>query len=97
MPAQGDVASVIRKRSTRHNQYFRILYLIFVAGALVSATWTAEMMSSTLFGKKAPPPEDPTTVKPTKGFARNLKSFISGGFGGVCVVFVGHPLDLVST
>lgn len=24
-----------------------------------------------------------------------LKSFISGGFGGVCCVLVGHPLDLV--
>jgi solute carrier family 25 (mitochondrial carnitine/acylcarnitine transporter), member 20/29 len=24
-----------------------------------------------------------------------LKSFLSGGFGGVCLVFVGHPLDLI--
>lgn len=24
-----------------------------------------------------------------------LKSFLSGGIGGVCLVFVGHPLDLV--
>lgn len=24
-----------------------------------------------------------------------LKSFLSGGFGGVCIVLVGHPLDLV--
>jgi Mitochondrial carrier protein len=24
-----------------------------------------------------------------------LKSFLSGGVGGVCVVVVGHPFDLV--
>jgi hypothetical protein len=24
-----------------------------------------------------------------------LKSFLSGGVGGVCVVLVGHPLDLI--
>jgi len=24
-----------------------------------------------------------------------LKSFLSGGFGGVCLVFAGHPLDLI--
>lgn len=24
-----------------------------------------------------------------------LKNFLSGGFGGVCLVFVGHPLDLI--
>lgn len=24
-----------------------------------------------------------------------LKSFLSGGIGGACVVLVGHPLDLV--
>lgn len=25
----------------------------------------------------------------------SFKSFVSGGFGGVCLVFVGHPFDLV--
>jgi len=29
--------------------------------------------------------------------AEQLKSFISGGFGGVCVVVVGHPFDLTKT
>jgi hypothetical protein len=24
-----------------------------------------------------------------------LKSFLSGGVGGICVVLVGHPFDLV--
>lgn len=24
-----------------------------------------------------------------------LRSFISGGFGGICAVLVGHPLDLI--
>lgn len=24
-----------------------------------------------------------------------LKSFLSGGVGGICVVLVGHPLDLI--
>ena len=24
-----------------------------------------------------------------------LKSFLSGGFGGICLVFAGHPLDLI--
>lgn len=26
-----------------------------------------------------------------------VKSFVSGGFGGACLVFVGHPLDLIKT
>lgn len=33
------------------------------------------------------------TAKPKSESA--LKSFLSGGFGGVCIVLVGHPLDLV--
>ncbi|KAJ1954998.1 carnitine transporter, partial [Dispira parvispora] len=24
-----------------------------------------------------------------------LKSFLSGGFGGICLVAAGHPLDLI--
>lgn len=24
-----------------------------------------------------------------------IKNFLAGGFGGVCLVFVGHPLDTV--
>jgi Mitochondrial carrier protein len=24
-----------------------------------------------------------------------LKSFLSGGFGGMCGVIIGHPLDLI--
>jgi solute carrier family 25 carnitine/acylcarnitine transporter 20/29 len=27
--------------------------------------------------------------------AESVKSFLSGGFGGMCVVFVGHPLDTI--
>jgi hypothetical protein len=29
------------------------------------------------------------------GLGSGLKSFISGGVGGICVVLVGHPLDLI--
>ena len=29
--------------------------------------------------------------------ASSLKAFISGGFGGVCAVLVGHPFDLTKT
>ncbi|KAF5323618.1 hypothetical protein D9611_005762 [Ephemerocybe angulata] len=29
--------------------------------------------------------------------AENVKSFIAGGFGGVCAVVVGHPFDLTKT
>jgi len=29
--------------------------------------------------------------------AEQIKSFVSGGFGGVCVVAVGHPFDLTKT
>ncbi|KAI0307693.1 hypothetical protein B0F90DRAFT_1621732 [Multifurca ochricompacta] len=29
--------------------------------------------------------------------AENVKSFIAGGFGGVCAVLVGHPFDLTKT
>ncbi len=34
----------------------------------------------------AKPPEPPTSA---------LKSFLKGGFGGMCLVFVGYPLDLI--
>ena len=27
----------------------------------------------------------------------SVKSFLSGGFGGVCSVLVGHPFDLTKT
>jgi hypothetical protein len=27
--------------------------------------------------------------------AEGVKSFLSGGFGGMCLVAVGHPLDLI--
>jgi solute carrier family 25 carnitine/acylcarnitine transporter 20/29 len=26
-----------------------------------------------------------------------IKSFLSGGFGGICAVLVGHPFDLTKT
>jgi solute carrier family 25 carnitine/acylcarnitine transporter 20/29 len=31
----------------------------------------------------------------TSFFASQLKSFLSGGFGGMCLVMAGHPFDLV--
>ncbi|KAG7381134.1 hypothetical protein PHYPSEUDO_006415 [Phytophthora pseudosyringae] len=35
--------------------------------------------------------EEPATNKPTSG----MVSFVTGGFGGVCLVATGHPLDLI--
>lgn len=32
--------------------------------------------------------DEPKTISP-------LKNLLAGGFGGVCLVFVGHPLDTV--
>lgn len=32
--------------------------------------------------------EEPKPISP-------LKNLLAGGFGGVCLVFVGHPLDTV--
>lgn len=33
----------------------------------------------------------------TQSVASSIKSFVSGGFGGVCAVLVGHPFDLIKT
>lgn len=32
--------------------------------------------------------EQPQPISP-------VKNFFAGGFGGVCLVFVGHPLDTI--
>lgn len=37
--------------------------------------------------------DSPTTPSPKSESA--IKSFVSGGFGGVCCVLVGHPFDLI--
>ncbi|KAI9292845.1 mitochondrial carrier [Neoconidiobolus thromboides FSU 785] len=34
-------------------------------------------------------------VQIKQGAASSIKSFISGGFGGMCLVIAGHPLDLI--
>ncbi|KAJ3339222.1 carnitine transporter [Gonapodya sp. JEL0774] len=40
--------------------------------------------------------EAPAVETPKKGRGlAGLKSFISGGFGGICLVLVGHPFDLI--
>jgi hypothetical protein len=33
--------------------------------------------------------------KQVSSTATSVKSFLSGGFGGMCLVAVGHPLDLI--
>ncbi|KAI6162073.1 hypothetical protein EDD17DRAFT_1776903 [Pisolithus thermaeus] len=43
-------------------------------------------------GTEAQSPEDNKNLA-----AENVKSFIAGGFGGVCAVLVGHPFDLTKT
>lgn len=43
-------------------------------------------------GTEAQSPEDSKSLA-----AENVKSFIAGGFGGVCAVLVGHPFDLTKT
>jgi len=35
------------------------------------------------------------TKKAASGALAQLRSFVAGGFGGVCAVVVGHPFDLV--
>lgn len=37
----------------------------------------------------------PSTVQKTSSGSEAFKSFVSGGFGGICLVLVGHPFDLV--
>jgi len=43
--------------------------------------------------EKKQPQIQPKTVSA----AENIKSFVAGGFGGVCAVLVGHPFDLTKT
>lgn len=33
--------------------------------------------------------------KPSQAPISPVKNFFAGGFGGVCLVFVGHPLDTI--
>ena len=37
------------------------------------------------------------TVAEVKSSTSAIKSFVSGGFGGVCAILVGHPFDLIKT
>jgi ABC-type Fe3+ transport system permease subunit len=72
-------------------------YLMCIVAALVSVSWTASMIVSafefTRNANKSTGEEPPIQMK--GGLGESLKSFISGAFGGVCVVLVGHPLDLI--
>jgi ABC-type uncharacterized transport system permease subunit len=72
--------------------------LLLVVVALASAAWTVSMVLSSTFPSYStrsigdgPPTEMPIQEK--KGGL--LKSFLSGGFGGMCGVIIGHPLDLI--
>ena len=40
-------------------------------------------------------PSAPASAPKESALAKSIKSFISGGFGGVSLVLVGHPFDLV--
>jgi Mitochondrial carrier protein len=73
--------------------------LLLMAVALASAYWTVSMVFSSTFPSyystrssgDGPPTDMPIHEK--KGGL--LQSFLSGGFGGICGVIVGHPLDLI--
>ena len=67
--------------SARTQSFFKsISCLIFV--------WQCDVQPA---DDSIPAPFIPCMFRP----ASQLKSFLSGGFGGVCLVFVGHPLDLI--
>jgi solute carrier family 25 carnitine/acylcarnitine transporter 20/29 len=40
-------------------------------------------------------PETGTTFKPSS-VSGSLKALLAGGFGGICLVAAGHPLDLIT-
>jgi solute carrier family 25 (mitochondrial carnitine/acylcarnitine transporter), member 20/29 len=42
-------------------------------------------------------PSEDTSFEEYKSDNSQVKSFLSGGFGGVCAVLVGHPFDLIKT
>ncbi|RKP08028.1 mitochondrial carrier domain-containing protein [Thamnocephalis sphaerospora] len=41
------------------------------------------------------PKQQQVQVKQQSSVAASVKSFLSGGFGGMCLVAAGHPLDLI--
>ncbi|TDL28116.1 mitochondrial carrier [Rickenella mellea] len=45
----------------------------------------------------AAPGDGTPNAQPSSSTASSIKSFISGGFGGVSAVLVGHPFDLTKT
>ena len=42
-------------------------------------------------------PENIELQQQSSSLASSVKSFVSGGFGGICAVLVGHPFDLIKT
>ncbi|KAF9479727.1 carnitine/acyl carnitine carrier [Pholiota conissans] len=58
-------------------------------------SWWFEYGAPTVVGGLAPAAEE--TIRSTTSAAESAKSFIAGGFGGVCAVLVGHPFDLTKT
>jgi len=50
----------------------------------------SEQASAAKTATKAP-------VSVSSAAAENVKSFVAGGYGGVCAVLVGHPFDLTKT
>eukprot|EP00566_Odontella_aurita_P020747 CAMPEP_0113592122 /NCGR_PEP_ID=MMETSP0015_2-20120614/37660_1 /TAXON_ID=2838 /ORGANISM="Odontella" /LENGTH=363 /DNA_ID=CAMNT_0000498601 /DNA_START=382 /DNA_END=1474 /DNA_ORIENTATION=+ /assembly_acc=CAM_ASM_000160 len=73
-----------------------------IAGAGIDdnapGTTAAPQESSSESSSSSPAPatmEEASPPKVDKPESSALKSFLSGGVGGVCVVLVGHPLDLI--
>ncbi|CAB9510150.1 Congested-like trachea protein [Seminavis robusta] len=58
-----------------------------------TAATTPTIPSPTMASSEGTKPKE--LAKPAPKQESALKSFLSGGFGGVCIVLVGHPLDLV--
>jgi solute carrier family 25 carnitine/acylcarnitine transporter 20/29 len=62
---------------------------------MTTTTVKKDVLDSTSVVPQSPPSNaTAATVTPHKPESA-LKSFISGGVGGVCIILVGHPLDLI--
>ncbi|KAI0271409.1 hypothetical protein BC834DRAFT_818064 [Gloeopeniophorella convolvens] len=62
----------------------------------VRKVWRLDRSEAT-YEPVEPSEQTAVTKAPSSAAAENVKSFVAGGFGGVCAVLVGHPFDLTKT